>query len=220
MAGRIAPNIVRNGLVLWLDGSNYSSGTQWTDLSGNSNHATLVNSPTFNTANNGYFQFDGASDYASIPMASTMPGGTSLSLEVVIKNDYTMRAGQGGSYWSFGFEGSGFSHTCGGQGNISSYFVSATFQHYVFTWNQSANNHTMYRNASNVYSFTPACAFNGNQGGFFILGGVYVPNQLSNPGVQSAGSPHIAQLRLYNRILTDNEILQNYNTIKTRFGLT
>ena len=212
-------NIIKSGLSLWLDGSNYSSGNIWTDLSGNGNHATLVNSPTFNTANNGFFQFDGASDYASIPMAANMPGGISTSLELVIKNDYSMRAGQGGGYWGFGFEGAGFSHSCGGQGNISSFFVGASFNHYVFTWNQAANNHTMYRNATNVYSFTPACAFNGNEGGFFIIGGAYVPNQISAPGVQSFGAPHIAQLRLYNRILTDNEIARNFESVRKRFSL-
>ncbi|MFN9998336.1 MAG: SUMF1/EgtB/PvdO family nonheme iron enzyme, partial [bacterium] len=49
----ISSGIVTDGLVLWLDAgvtSSYpESGTTWTDLSGNRNDGTLVNSPTFNS---------------------------------------------------------------------------------------------------------------------------------------------------------------------------
>ena len=59
-----------NGALLYLDSgqaASYSgSGTAWTDLSGNSNNATLVNSPAYTTAWNGDFAFNGTgSQYAS-----------------------------------------------------------------------------------------------------------------------------------------------------------
>jgi hypothetical protein len=133
---------------------------------------------------------------------------------MVVKNDYSMRMGQGGGYWSYGFEGVGFSHTCGGNGNISPYFIGNGFHHYVFTWNQAQNNHSMYRDGTLVYSFTPTCGFNAGGGGFFVLGGAYGPSSF-----QSYGSPHIAMLRLYNKILTNVEVQQNFNSIKTQYGL-
>ena len=53
MATSYSPKIITDGLVLCLDagdGKSYSgSGTAWTDRSGNDNHGTLVNGPTFNS---------------------------------------------------------------------------------------------------------------------------------------------------------------------------
>jgi hypothetical protein len=210
--------MVNSGLVLYLDASNTNSysgtGTAWNDLSGYGNNFTLVNSPTFNTGNGGYFQFDGVDDYAYLAVNTSISVGTSCSLEMVVKNDYAMRMGQAGGYWSYGFEGAGFSHTCGGNGNINPYFVGNGFHHYVFTWNQARNNHSMYRDGVLVYSFTPTCGFTAGGGGFFVLGGAYGPSSF-----QSYGSPHIAMLRLYNKILTNVEVQQNFNSIKTQFGL-
>jgi hypothetical protein len=62
------PDIVTNGLVLNLDAGNpysyYSptSGTTWTDVSGNGNNGTLVNGPVYS---NGAITFDGINDYVN-----------------------------------------------------------------------------------------------------------------------------------------------------------
>lgn len=57
-------SITTDSLVVWLDAANtasYSgSGTVWNDLSGNSNHFNIYNSPEFGTSR---FVFDGADDY-------------------------------------------------------------------------------------------------------------------------------------------------------------
>ena len=62
--------IVKDGLVLWVDAMNDNSypetGITWTDLSGNNNNATLINGPTFDTANGGSIVFDGTDDRATI----------------------------------------------------------------------------------------------------------------------------------------------------------
>jgi hypothetical protein len=210
--------IVTDSLVLNLQAGNLNSypgsGEVWKDVSGYGNDFTMVNRPTFNSNNTGYIQFDGADDYAYLAVNSSISVGTACSLEMVVKNDYAMRMGQGGAYWAYGFEGAGFSHTCGGNGNISPYFIGAEFHHYVFTWNQAQNNHSMYRDGVLVYSFTPTCGFNAGGGGFFVLGGAR-----GNNGFQSYGSPHIAQLRLYGKILTTSEVEQNFNLVKRQYGL-
>ena len=45
--------IVTDGLVFYVDAGNGNSypgsGTTWSDLSGNNNHATLINGTTFNS---------------------------------------------------------------------------------------------------------------------------------------------------------------------------
>ena len=69
MAFSYSPKIVTNGLVLCLDAANRRSypgaGTAWTDLSGNNNHATLINGPIFNNINTGNIIFDGTNDTSS-----------------------------------------------------------------------------------------------------------------------------------------------------------
>ena len=63
------PKIVTDGLVLCLDAANPKSypgsGTTWYDLSGNGNHGTLINGPTYNSDNKGSIVFDGIDDYVS-----------------------------------------------------------------------------------------------------------------------------------------------------------
>ena len=65
MAGNVRQNIstgiVLSGLTLYLDAANTSSysgsGTTWTDLSGNGNTGTIVNSPAYTSGVGGYFNF-------------------------------------------------------------------------------------------------------------------------------------------------------------------
>jgi hypothetical protein len=59
----VGPPSLASTLVLDLDAGNSASyagtGTTWTDLSGKGNHGTLVNSVTYNSANQGYLVFNG-----------------------------------------------------------------------------------------------------------------------------------------------------------------
>jgi hypothetical protein len=73
------PYIVRDSsLVLELDAADrnsYVSGsTTWFDLSGNSNSGSLVNGPTFDSANGGSIVFDGTNDFVNLGTPSTLVG--------------------------------------------------------------------------------------------------------------------------------------------------
>ena len=63
-----SPNIVTDGIVLYLDAANPKSypgsGTNWHDLTKNNSTFELVNGPTHTTNNSGSFSFDGTNDYA------------------------------------------------------------------------------------------------------------------------------------------------------------
>ena len=69
------PNVVEDGLMLYLDAADPKSypgsGTTWFDLSGNGRHATLRNSsaglPSHSTNNKGYFDFTPNGSYATVP---------------------------------------------------------------------------------------------------------------------------------------------------------
>lgn len=61
-------------LVLYVNAalpSSYSgTGTQWTDLSGNNNHGTLIGSPTYSAAGKA-FTFNGSSQYVNFTVTKT-----------------------------------------------------------------------------------------------------------------------------------------------------
>jgi hypothetical protein len=84
MASSIAPNIVTDGLVMYLDAANTKSypgsGTTWNDLSGNSNNGTLINGPTFNP--NGGIDFDGTDDYINFGNPTELNFTGNMSHEV------------------------------------------------------------------------------------------------------------------------------------------
>jgi len=65
-----SPKIITDSLLLCLDAGNIksypTSGTAWTDLSGNGNNGTLTGGPTFNSANKGGISFDGVDDHIDI----------------------------------------------------------------------------------------------------------------------------------------------------------
>ena len=77
------PNIVTDGLVLYLDAANPKSypgsGTVWKDLSGNGNHFNLINGPSFN---NFYINFDGVDDYVKSINTLDLSSYNSISVEM------------------------------------------------------------------------------------------------------------------------------------------
>lgn len=84
------PNIITDGLVLYLDAANtksYTSGsTTWNDLSGIGNNGTLTNGPTFSNANGGSIVFDGIDDYSTIDITNI----PSLKIENFLFNNRTI----------------------------------------------------------------------------------------------------------------------------------
>jgi hypothetical protein len=87
MALAHSPRIITDGLVLCLDAANSKSypgsGTTWRDISGNGNNGTLVNGPTFNSANGGNIVFDGSNDYVSISLETLTNFTVSLWINIL-----------------------------------------------------------------------------------------------------------------------------------------
>lgn len=82
------PKIITDGLLVYLDAANPKSypgsGTAWTDLTGNSHNATLVNSPTHNS-DVGFISFNGTNQYANHTVDSISTGTTNFTFEVWFK---------------------------------------------------------------------------------------------------------------------------------------
>jgi len=87
MALSHSPQIVRDGLVLYLDAANIKSypgtGNVWTDIKSNT-FGSLINGVSFDSADNGVLNFDGVDDYIDLGdselLNSTLNGTTNWTI--------------------------------------------------------------------------------------------------------------------------------------------
>ena len=226
-------NIVKDGLVLYLDAANtksYVSGsTTWSDISRSGNNGTLTNGPTFNSGNGGSIVFDGVNDYVNCG-TSTSLNPSNITFSAWVKRTAAWGAGaflfwakNAADYTSNGFyielyTNVTFSTNVITNGAATNYFKDSvnsntsfplnTWTHFSFTLNGS----------------TPAMYFNGNSSTLTILGTNAITSTSATKYILWNSytyytAANIAQVQMYNRALSSAEILQNYNATKTRFGL-
>lgn len=226
MAGSVAyyGNLVKPGLVLDLDAAKKASyagsGTAWNDISGNSYTGSLTNGPTFSTDGAGSIVFDGTDDYVNV---STLPEQTNapLSLFAFV---YLNTAGGATTRGIWGHSNS-VNNNCHMEattasnwrvrlGSVNNSAITAVttgvWQQIGFTCDGS--NVSFYINGSFVSTWA------GNTGTILGPGGFGHTYGDSNiPSRPLDGK--IAQVSIYNKALTADEVLQNYNAYKSRFGL-
>jgi len=227
MAVGYNPRIVTDGLVLCLDAGNTKSypgsGTAWTDLSGNGNNGELVNSPTYNSSNLGYFQFV-TDDFARIPNNTALDTQTP-TVEVWVKtnstyqNGFWFEKGTVNTQYSLFQEGSAIYWRQIFSGGFTQLTVSAATYMNTSNWYQVVGTYTsgsrkLYINGVQVNSDTQSGTIDTNSGGMSI--GVY--------GGYSGGrgyyyNGNLAVCRIYNKALTASEIQQNYNATRGRYGI-
>jgi len=219
-------NIVTDGLVLSLDAANPKSyprsGTTWRDLSGNGNNGSLVNGPTFNSGNGGSIVFDSANDYVNFNL---------INLSNIFTINIVAKAATGSGTNVL---------LCPSSNNVDNWIAIANsktqmyFTEFADFNNVAFNGNTTIDTSNNVwYSFTATCNVNtaslyvnGNFDGSTTVGfniGAWSGSN-SSIGRRAGGgasyfSGSIALVQAYNRVLSAQEILQNYNAQKGRFGL-
>ncbi len=212
--------IIINGLVLNLDAgftaSYPTSGTTWYDVSLIGNNGVLTNSPTFNSSNGGGINFDGTDDFVKCSFSSVPvqgPGTISFfgyySINTGVLNTITITAGSlaiqigirnnTGTVWKFG------------GGSLLSYTLPTVNQIAQWTTTFDGSNVAVYINGILNSSTTSAQNQSSNSNTFYI--GTYADTGLEAfPG-------RLYNCQVYNRVLSADEILQNYNAQKGRFGL-
>jgi hypothetical protein len=224
MAFKFSPRIVTDGLVLYLDAANERSyngfGTTWYDLSPSKNNGTLVNGVQFNDDNN-YFTFNGTSNYVSTTYNAQLtdfticlwfkPGDSTnnTSARLIDKNYQT-------GFWLGKNAATGEANSWGGgvkEGSPYGIYLTLLDTQWNFLVSvRSGTTHTLYGNGitnttSNTVSATAldtTIMTIGTVTGF-------------NP--QQCFKGNIAVAQVYDRALSSTEVLQNYNALKTRFGL-
>jgi hypothetical protein len=228
------PKIITNGLVLYLDAGNRrsypGSGTVWSDLSTNNNNATLTNGPTFDNNSLGSIVFDGTNDYITLGNISTLDMGTDTrtismwlktnsSSGMAVASKYQTDTVESGwlinivngkinSLWK-NSGGTGISHTSTNSVNDNKW------HEVVVVFRRSGIAMTIYidgildSNSSNVTGTI------GNNTRAVLFGAVHTPTNVIVP--QYAGNISIS--KIYNKELIANEILQNFNAFRGRFGV-
>ena len=208
-------NINDNGLIFSLDAANFrsysGSGLTSFGLVGGIG-AILVNGVGFTSTNGGSFFFDGTNDYIQMPLS--ISSGSSFSINLKFKlytllPDMRLVGAVSGNTDQF---------TVSVEAGVLRWWMSNTWRNTIF----SPTIETLY-DMFLTYDGTNLRLFiNGN----YITvdnGNAYFDNLgIANSFVLLYGSylnGLIYGFQLYNRALTAQEIKQNYNATKKRYGL-
>jgi hypothetical protein len=220
----IGTNIVTTGLVALYDAARYASGTVWTDLTGNGNDLTLTGSPTYSSSNGGYITFDGSTQKATKTSFVGLGSNPEYTFAVWVK---LANASQGGGadypiIW-LGGTGTDTVATVDTKGmNFCSMhyaddqtFTQLTLTTYAWyyatiTYNPNTRIASLYVNGNYVAQATHSGALNIATQTLYVGGGA--SSYYFNGSVATA--------QIYSRILTAQEIQQNYNAQSSRFELT
>ena len=231
MSVKVGPKIVKDGLVVYLDSANtrsyIGSGTSALSLSGLGNTGILINGPTFSSSNGGQIVFDGTNDYIKLPAnnAYNLNNG-SLTIEVfysIINPIVGERMILEHNVWN----AAGLYQLTFATNNVYRYVFPEAWAlgqqldytdtnlelnkwtHIVATFNTSTNTSRLYKNTQLIAERTDITAELGNS-----TSDIYI---FCRNGTGLFLAARLGHIKLYNRALTAQEILQNYNATKGRY---
>lgn len=226
----VGPRIVTDGLQVYLDAGNSKSysgtGTTWNDLSPNNLHSFVSSGTTYQSGN---LFFDGVGDYGVIP-SSELTRLQTLTFEVWFYRTgigpttpydriFQKNGGYSG-YPVFGYEV--------GDSEVSGLSVRFSYSNLIndnasVGFNSTINLNTWYCASTTIDD--------SNMVRNYLNGEYKSELQLSGPIYQNIDTCSIAIgdsrrfmgsipiIKIYNRALSSNEILRNFNAKKSRFGL-
>lgn len=232
------PAIITNGLVMNLDagftpsitspptnivGNSYGSYTPpWYDVGSGGNNGSLTNGPTFSSANGGSIVFDGVDDYVQ----ANATNSSYFSLSVWVKYSQFISGFNGYSIVS--------NNTSPSNGYMLYQATEVPYNRakiFVVTTSLQALNTTTLLSTNMWYNIT------STYDGSFIrlyLNGVLdssisqTGTVTSNPGPLLIGklsygdyyfNGNVSNTQVYNRALSAQEVQQNFNALRSRFGI-
>jgi hypothetical protein len=231
MALRHSPKIVTDGLVLCLDAANTKSypgtGTTWNDLSKNKLVFTTTTAPTFSGAYGGGFTFTNAShEYFQSTTNSPFSGNqfditvTAVLSQNVLGNYLTVlgqndNAGLSGMAFLSSNGKFGTDHWSPGGRRLT--VAANQNQIYMVTWTIDSweDHQTTTKIYLNGISQTTE-SYSVDTTGTLAADVLTIGNwDISRTDMDFDGELYF--LSAYDRVLTDIEVLQNYNAMKSRF---
>lgn len=220
------------------------STSYWRDLSGNDFHVPVVNLPSYSASDGGSLIFDGVNDRLEIASQLGPLNPDYISFECWFKYDSnatqgdTFIGGRGDTgfigYW-MGTENNNtesprlqfsVSTSSSNAARVKINYTKGTIYHAVGTWDGTdAYGLKLYLNGnyvSNGFNYS-----NGSTGSNQLTGPIRYASMTNgfvignNDGLTGTRfwTGNIYEMRIYNRALTAQEVLQNFNATKSRFGL-
>ena len=246
MSMQTGPKIITDGLVLALDaadlGSYPGAGTAWYDLTGNGNNGTInlgeyVSSPEGgylrNVNNTSSLFYVGISNSTSISNTFSVTTGGWTIEEIIWTNSVvypeadaggvgSINAGFTGFDWNHGITNTSFrfgqsSNSSGTYQDDGTFVVGSPYNSLnawrirTIIWNRGSNLNSLYINGTfiNSLSTTNTSGMAIYDGGGIVFGALYGWNHYGRR----------AAIKIYNRVLSATEVLQNYKALKPRFKL-
>ena len=220
-------NIVTDGLIFRVDANDPASyggtGTTWTDVV-NGNNGSILNGATYNSAQGGYFEFDGVDDQVDFDQPAILESYP-LSIDIWFYSSHNNsgiitkgRTRGSSSQRDFDITGTGtnirFLISRGSGYNFimdNTYPSLNVWHHLSVSWDGTTgtNGAKMYLDGALYAQATASSASfatshdifaGGNRSGFMMNG-------------------RISTIKMYNKALSAAEALQNYNASKARYGL-
>ena len=195
-----------------------------TDLTKNRSIGTLINGPTYSGGN---IVLDGTNDYITIPASAAIDVSTNTTFEIWIKPSSTIsNTGQSNADVAF------IRKQTSGAGFILEVFGTTGSNKTLAFWVNypSGASVTYTLNANTWYQIVGT--YNGSVCNLYVNGNLVATSSFSSSGQATNTAVHIGYFqnsryfngsvsisRIYNKSLTLNEIRQNFNATKGRFGL-
>ena len=222
-----APEYVTTSLLFNIDAANSASypgsGSTWFDISGNNQHVTLINSPTYNSS--GWLTFNGTNQNGYFTKPNPNPSGqiscefwfytTSTAAQILLHKGYhysTYFLDSNQWCWAdttYNYAGFGYR-------TISNINQTNVWKQIVIT-KDGANDVRIYKNGTlqdTRTNFSPAISTYASSTAFLT--------GYSNDDTVPTGNlltGNIAIMRMYNIALSAAQVTQNFNAHKSRFGL-
>ena len=226
----LSSGIVTSGLQFNL-ATAPSTGSTWTDSSGNGYNATLVGSPTYVSNNGGGIRLNnptyGGTDHISVPYNIS---SNTVTVEVVASFNPTTHwatiwgnEGYSAGRGYFAYMSTSTNIIYGKPGATSGEVITASnsVRHWTFVINGTSQ--SLYLNGSQVGTsdtVTNQTLFASTEfyfGARHTNGGTGSADKMNNSN--AALYPVFYQMRVYNKALSGTEITQNYNAIKGTYGI-
>jgi hypothetical protein len=225
------PYVIRDSsLVLELDVSDrnsYTSGsTTWKDLSGNNNSGSFYGTPGYDNSNGGGFNFNNAVSNSGIlygnPASLSFPQNA-LSLEAWFKLSASTFL---------------FNKDVASYGGFNLWYTGTLFRFQIYSGSTApAPINLLVAYTININSCYHLCStYDGTVANTYVNGTLLGTQTNSSTIVNTTGSltlgyrdngvnvnfgsGSIYAAKIYNRALSQVEVQQNYNALKSRFGLT
>jgi hypothetical protein len=226
-----SPKIVTNGLVLALDAGNTKSypgsGTTWYDKSGNGNHLTFSSTPTmtggvFNSAGTvyayrNYIPVNSATNGYAMEVTFKLNSSTGTSWQNIIQNGNPADADKRHMAWYNGTSNSllALFHIPNSYNNITDTLSTGSWYYLQMSYNPAGGGSTGRRAWLNGVEKTVNNTASGDKN---ITSGYFTVSSDTPLGTNQSNMTY-STIRYYNRYLTPDEIQQNFNALRGRYGI-